>query len=562
MQKKNLEIALSILFFLAIWVGLSFNKGGPIYSDELLYIEIGLNNESAPNYGNRYFHVYLQKLFMALAPTPLLGIRIYWAFLIAVTAFCVYWCARIFRPENTALHGLIAVGIFFSYKFIAGYAGVTSVDIAAMMMTMAIIFTYLLYQSIEKKWLLTLLGALTFLAFKTKETTLFANVVLLGFFFDKEGKFAFKNILPYLKNYFIGFLIAILLFIILDTLFLGQPFFAISPNTFKEVLQNYAYTGGFRKEPTNWFKTYLFADIMVPFVLFLVSGIKFDRNAHAVQKKIIWAFPLLLVSFLTFNMLKIPWGFIERFYFPALPVIAFLAPQFISLPAPSDRKGRQKLLLCLLVVTVCLVTMRQFGMKYVESIDWNYGKYLDSIYFPILLSLVLGLVIVVNKQNLLTFGIILFFVASWALPQISYNYKYIYKEPGTYARFQYKFYPFLVFQDDIVVRPDVKMYTTATIFEDTLEYEDHMFSNNPYDILGMYNVLFDMRVKRENLTLSYKQENIPSQILAEKYDFIILSHLDWEYLKDKFPQVLVELNSQYQVKSDAQGILLFLKPKS
>jgi hypothetical protein len=40
------------------------------------------------------------------------------------------------------------------------------------------------------------LGALSFLAFKTKETTLFANVVMIGFFFDEEGKFAFRNVVP------------------------------------------------------------------------------------------------------------------------------------------------------------------------------------------------------------------------------------------------------------------------------------------------------------------------------------------------------------------------------
>ncbi len=159
MKRKNLEIIVSILFFIALWIGLSFNTGGPIYSDELLYIEIGLNNESAPNYGNRYFHVYLQKLFMAVAPTPLIGIRVYWAFLIALTALMIYWSARIFLKENTAIHGLLAVAIFFSYKFISSYAGVTSVDIAAMLMSTALVFTYLLYQRTEKKWLLYISSA-------------------------------------------------------------------------------------------------------------------------------------------------------------------------------------------------------------------------------------------------------------------------------------------------------------------------------------------------------------------------------------------------------------------
>ena len=562
MKRKNLEVFISLLFFIALWIGLSFNTGGPIYSDELLYIEIGLNNQSAPNYGNRYFHVYLQKLFMAVAPTPLIGIRVYWAFMIALTTLLVYWSARIFLKENSPLHGLLGVAIFLSYKFLSSYAGVTSVDIAAMMMTMALIFTYLLYQRTEKKGLLYLLGALTFLAFKTKETTLFANVVLLGFFFDKQGKFAFKNILPILKSYLIGFLGAIGLFILLDSIFLGQPFFAISPATIKEVFENYAYTGGFRKEPVNWYQTYLLDDIMIPFLLFVVTGVKLNTRAVSPQKKILWAFPLLLVSFITLNMLKIPWGFIERFYFPALPVIAFLAPQFISIPDCKDQKNRWQLPAAILAALLLVVVMRQFGMRYVADIDWTYGKYLESIYFPILLSVLLGLVILAEKQNLLTFGIILFFLISWVLPQLSYNYKYIYVEPTTNAKFQIKYYPFLEFQQDIAVREDVKMYTTATIFKNTVENEDHMFSDNPYDILGMYDVLFNMRTERDNLTLSYKQEDIPEQILAEQYDFMILSTDDWQYLQDNYPEVIAELSKNYTSRFDEGQILVFLVPNS
>ena len=562
MKRKNLEIALTILFFIALWIGLSFNTGGPIYSDELLYIETGLNNDVAPNYGNRYFHVYLQKLFMAVAPTPLIGIRIYWAFLIAFTALLVYWSARIFLKESTILHGLLAVAFFFSYQFISSYAGVTSVDIAAMMMSTTLIFTYLLFLRTEKKWLLYVLGALTFLAFKTKETTLFANVVMLGFFFDKDGKFAFKNILPILKNYFLGFLGAIGLFIVLDSIFLKQPFFSISPNTFKEVFENYAYTGGFRREPVDWYQTYLLKDIMVPFLLFLAGGIKLSTHAITPSKKIVWVFPLLLVSFITVNMLKIPWGFIERFYFPALPTIAFLAPQVLPLNVPEDQKGKWRLVITMVCALLLVVIMRQAGMAYATSIDWTYGKFIERIYFPILLSLVLGLVIVVEKRSLLTFGIIFFFMASWLLPALSYNYKYIYIEPITNEKFQIKYYPFLEFQDDILISKDVKMYTTATIFNNTQEDEDHMFSNNPYDILGMYNVLFNMRTTRDNLTISYFQEDIPEQIVAESYDFIILSTDDWQYLNDQHPEILSILEQNYTVQMDEKQILVFLKSNS
>lgn len=554
---KKIEIIVSILLFIAVWVGLSYNIGGPIYSDELLYIEIGLNNQRVPNYGNRYFHVYLQKLFMELAPTPLIGIRIYWAFMIALTALLIYWSARIFLKESTFLHGILAVAIFFSYRMISSYAGVTSVDIAAMMMTTALVFTYLLYQRKEEKWLLYLLGALSFLAFKTKETTLFANIVLFGFFFDAKGIFKFKNVLPYLKYLVIGFAGGIGLFIILDSIFLGQPFFAISPSTFQEIFQNYAYTGGFRKEPVNWYQTYLLDELTFPFLVFLIGGISLRTKQITPQKKIVWVFPLLLVSFITMNMLKIPWGFIERFYFPALPVIAMLAPQFISITIPKDMKGKLQLVAVILLACILVVVMRQFSMAYVGTIDWNYGKFLESIYFPILLSLLIGLLILIEKQNLLTFGIILFCLVSWLLPQVSHNYKYIYVEPTTGEKFQTKYYPFLAFEDDIFVSDEVHFFTTTTIYE-TSDEEVRMFSNNPYDILGMYNLLYDMRIERDNLKITYQQEDIAEQAVAETYDFMILSMSDWQYLQQNFPEIISELEENYSVQFDENQLLVFL----
>ena len=556
---KNIEIVASLLVFMALWVGLSYNVGGPIYSDELLYIEIGLNNQRVPNYGNRYSHVYLQKAFMALAPTPLTGIRVYWAFLISLTALMIYWSARSFLKESTFIHGLLAVGFFFSYRLISSYAGVTSVDITAMMMTTALIFVYLQYQRTTKDWLLIALGALSFLAFKTKETTLFANIVMIGFFFDEEGKFAFKNIVPYLKNLAIGLAGGIGVFIILDSIFLGKPFFAISPATFREIFQNYAYTGGFRKEPVDWYRTYLLDDIMVPFLVFVMSGIKLRTAKITPPKKIVWIFPLLLVSFITLNMLKIPWGFIERFYFPALPVIAMLAPQFISLKIPKDSKGLLQLAGTLLVAMLVAVVLRQFGMRYVSGIDWTYGKFLESIAFPILLSVLIGLVMMVEKQNLLTLGIILVCLVSWMQPQLSYNYKYIYSEPTTGQKFQTKYYPFLTYQDGITASNDVKMLITTTIYENSDE-EMRMLSNNPYDLLGMYNMLYDMRTDRDNLTIIYHTEDVSNVILAEPYDFMLLSSIDWEYLKTNVPDTVGQLEQVYNIQIDEEHGVVFIAP--
>ncbi|HSQ17907.1 MAG TPA: hypothetical protein VLM83_09430, partial [Anaerolineales bacterium] len=106
-----LELILVIVAFAGLWVALAKVAGGPIYSDELWYIQVGLNDISAFNVMNRYFHIYMQKLFMELAPSPLEGVRVYWGFLVACTTALVYLAARLLSARNSILHGLLAVAV-------------------------------------------------------------------------------------------------------------------------------------------------------------------------------------------------------------------------------------------------------------------------------------------------------------------------------------------------------------------------------------------------------------------------------------------------------------------
>lgn len=48
-----------------------------------------------------------------LAPSPLVGVRVFWAFLIASTGFLVYLDARILSITNNIIHSMVAVALFF-----------------------------------------------------------------------------------------------------------------------------------------------------------------------------------------------------------------------------------------------------------------------------------------------------------------------------------------------------------------------------------------------------------------------------------------------------------------
>ena len=115
MRISRIEKWTAIILLGLLWTALALLAGGPIFSDEMLYLDAGLRNMAVPEYGNRYFHIYLQKLFISIFPTPLTGVRVFWALLISLTTGLVYLNARIFTRKSTIFHGLLAIVFLFSF---------------------------------------------------------------------------------------------------------------------------------------------------------------------------------------------------------------------------------------------------------------------------------------------------------------------------------------------------------------------------------------------------------------------------------------------------------------
>lgn len=554
---KKIEKSITAVAALVIGVVFYLKGSGPIFSDELLYVDIGLNNYQVPSYANRYFHVYLQKLFMSLAPTPLDGTKIFWGFLVALTALLVYWNARSMFRHSRPLHGLLAVGFFFSYQFISKYCGVTSADISAMWIITVFLTVYLFYLRSGRihRWLLAALGALSFLSFKTKETTLFANIFLLGLLFDQDGNFDLRKISSLIKPFLSGLLSAVGLFIVLDAIFLKSAFFSINPRTLAAVFENYAYTGGFREEPSSYFTTFLLADIMVPFLLFLVSGVVHYGREENLSLKIIWLFPILLAFFMTLNMLKIPWGFIERFYFPALPVIAILAPQWLRFEYP--RAVREKIEMAMLITTaIALAFFLHFSLQnYADSIQLGYGKFYDSIYQPLLLLFLLGFILIVRKMNWMNIILPLFCIVALLIVPLSFNQKYIFRVPWTGNFFKQFYGPLISFREQLQPVDGMNFFISNGVYSD-----GRALSNDVYELSAMYNVFFNARTSQKNFKVGFEPEKIGSMLLSEKFNYALLTPADWQRILND-PLTSADINKRYKASTvtDAGWILLELQ---
>jgi hypothetical protein len=556
MRISRFEKITLIVLMIALWAVLALYAGAPIFSDEFMYIDIGLRNYKEPSYGNRYFHIYLEKLFMNLASTPLQGVRIFWGFIIALTVGLIYYNARTFLRGSHPLHGLLAVAFFFTFPLMTEYSGEPAVDLTAMLMVTVYFSVYLfgLRNPDKRKLALVLLGMLAFLAFKTKETTVFVNLMLLGFALDEENHWQWRKVLAMIKPLLLGLAAGILIFMLLDGLILGDPFFAISPSTFGAIFTHYDFGRVFFTPPSSWYREYFLDDLLLPFLLFVVGGLRL-RDELDVPHKLVWMYPLLMAVFVTLNMIKIPWGFIERFYFPALPMLAVLAPQFLRFEWPENKRSWLGFGLLLALAGGLLFGLRSLLLDYAAFMSFDYAELLDSLYYPVILSLLLGSVIWAKRFKWFSVVLPLFCIAAMLLSPLLYTYKYFYRYPKINERYADLMYPFRTFQEELALQPDDRLYISPRM---DLDYG--MLSDDPNDIVAMYNFYYDARVSTANVFMGYTRDALFKQLTIKEQSHALLTQADWEWLQASADDFAV-IEGMYEMIPDPQGRLVLLVHK-
>jgi 4-amino-4-deoxy-L-arabinose transferase-like glycosyltransferase len=556
MKISRFEKIILVILVIALWAILAVYAGAPVFSDEFMYIDIGLRNYKEPSYGNRYFHIYLEKLFMSVAPTPLIGVRIFWGFVIALTIGLVYYNARTFLRGSNPLHGLLAAAFFLSFPMLVDYSGEPAVDLTAMLMVTLYLTVYLygLHRPEKRKYALMALGTLAFLAFKTKETTIFINFLLLGYLFEEGVRWQWRRLLDLIKPLLIGLGIGILIFMLLDGFILGDPFFAIRPTTFGAIFTHYDFGKVFFDVPQNWYHEYFLDDLLLPFVLYLVSCLRL-RDELDVPHKLVCVYPLLMAAFVTVNMVKIPWGIIERFYFPALPVVAMLAPQFLRFEWPKERRSWLGFGLLLAASGGLAFALRAMLLNFASSMSFDFSQALDSLYYPVILSILLASVVWIKKFNWAGAVIPLFCIAAMLVSPLMHNYKYIVRVQKLNERYATIMYPFRAFPDNLALAAGDRLYVSPR-----LDKEYGMLSDDPNDVVAMYNFYYDARISADNVFMGYTPDSLFKQLTAKKQTRALLTQADWELLQTD-PAQLAAVKELYKVKLDLQRRVVLLVRK-
>jgi len=559
MRVSKIEIILIVLGFLGIGIFLATFAGGPIYSDELIYMNAGLNNLKIPYILNRYTHVFLQKPFLELAPSPLIGVKIYWSFLITLTAFLTYWCARLLTQSNHLLHGALAAILFLSMHFIIDYSGVTIVDFTAMLMVMAFLMIYIFAarNNFSRPWLIAL-GFVFFLAFKTKETTLTAAVVLIGLGFVDGKIFQFRSLWKNLLNFFYGILGGMLFFAILNGLLLHDPFFGLSPSSIKAFLDSYIATGLTMVNPSSqgWYTGSLTTIWLLPFILYVITGVKKNEEERINPTiRLIWLVPIVLVTFLTVMMFRRFYIVEPRFFFPALPVLCFLAPQLFIFEPPATSSTKVRFWIYLAITVLACVGINYALRPVTARLSWDFDGFLNIILYPLLLTILIGLAFCLKRYTYKTVLIPVACILLMTIYPIRTNIKYLAILHQNEAVVQNKFYPFSAFASQLKYSPDMQVYVSTSLWS-----ELEMLSTERNEVMSMYNVYFDRHAVKENFTVSTSPENIAQDLHQGNYTYILMTPQDWQHITtDPVIQSWLEARYSYFEDSNKPVILLVRK---
>jgi len=512
-KTKYLEALLVTVFFFLIWFLLyHFVKGGPNSSDVSWYFHVGENGIKDSFILNRYFHVFLQKLFISLADNPLNGFQLFWSFSIAFASLLIYLSSALLVPQNSRMTGVFAVLLFISQPIMAEVAGIPYVDVSAMLMLILMVFIYLLSAKADhqKVIYLVLFGCFLFLGFKTKETVLVVAVLAIGFAFSKN-KFNFVDWVKRLLWVALGLLVGVVVMALLQAIFLKDPFFGFRISEIKHFMETYFATNASEGRvyiSGGW--TWNFYKSWMPglFLLYLLSGIKLLKKLP-INKLIVWAVPLLFILLLDLSI-NGKWGWEPRFAFPVLGVLVLLSAS--SLDASLWKTKLDRLLL---IGSLVFAVLKQLDIMKMSFSPINIVLWACLFLFFIVVSLWSDKIWLRNVSLLLVLLSLLGYAGPKLLDQ--HNFIEYYETMKPLNSFKSEIEP----EGDTLIFVDIQAVSKGPL----------PIMKNIDEILVSFNIVYDSNLDRSNFQIEFDPDNLPEELLLSSADYYLLSSESYSKLE-------------------------------
>ena len=229
--------------------------------------------------------------------------------------------------------------IFLAGNIFDHHFGIPIVDLTAMMMVMIylLVFVYFIRKN-DANWVIILLGAIFFWAFKAKEFAVILLLTLPAFGFDSKDSFSWKKALAGLGYFALGVLAGSAVFILVNTIVLGDPLFGIKLSDWIQFRATIASISAINPNPESYLQELIWPVYFLPFTLYLLSFVKLQSKLSICEKSI-WLMPLVYLGMLILLMVKSGWRVDGRYLYPVVGLMVVLATQYFEFKLPHGKKA-------------------------------------------------------------------------------------------------------------------------------------------------------------------------------------------------------------------------------
>ncbi len=520
----GLSAALFVLFYCI--------SAGPISWDELFYLDNSIDPKPFPFVLNRYFHIYLQRLFVLMSGDAMLGAKLFWSALMTGTIVTVYYTTKRMTTRHPKTAGTVAVCLLlFGTQILFDYRGITYVDYTAMFMVSLGSLVYLAV--IENKesrehqyrgWMFVF-GAILWFAFKTKEPTIILFALLPGFLSSRA-----EPTLAHLKHYrfvLYGVLSAMLTLMIVDWLEMGTFFFSIHPHSIFGLL-DFTMLGQSMHFLRSDFIRFSFEQMPAFCILFALAGfIVRDPKVVRWERKLLWFLPatfILVNSVLAFN--GSTW-LQTRYLYPMLPImsvwIAKLFCQALELEKDStDRFTTKEFLVVFFLLVLGWITSA-IPYPFAVLLNWNIHNYSNDFILPIVLTLIVAYLFwnsrsFVTRLSRAQSKIWVYLLGALSFPLFQLQIAN-WQDPYLDDLHQKHFSVLTAAEPYIRVNNDSRFFVSSKLWE-----LNEIFCRGQLNCLNMFNVFFNSNLTDRNL--NFGDPSI--QTWSESIDYIFVGWKDFE----------------------------------
>lgn len=553
---SRIEWVFVIAVSLVVLVVLAITAGGPKFSDELAYITAGMLRLKDTHILHRYFHVYIQAIFMALAPSALIGVKVFWATEMVSTALMIYFGIRLLNPKATWIHSTLGAFFFFSLPLLPAWSGATVVDLTSMVVVTAILFFYLLSVRFEDlaKWFLMAMGAMMFFALKTKELNIAAGFIVFGLGLDEQGAFRWKILWQKVRWFLLGMVAGVFIFMLLSGIIVKDPFWGFRFSEFRVYFQDYArgFFGAYVPVPFDYLKTLM--GTLPLFLLYLIGGFHHgDRIGR--RESFIWYAPWAIVIAITVSMAQSPTGTMDRLVYPALPVMCMFVSQCLVYDLPRAKRERIFLAIAIGVGMLIVAGVVFLYPLLAKAWRWNPDDFAASFLLDILVCLVLVILFAVRKFNKITFALALTAIVLTAAQSFQKNFEDIVVKRVNQDAFTMRVAPFSNFKTLIHYTPSMRMLVSSD-----LHTSSFMLGKDFDEIVGLFGLYFDQPATRDNFSFTGDRAVLLSEILKGVNDYVLMNNNDWNFITQQ-PGTQEKIEVLYVVRVNDTGKIYFLEKK-